>query len=136
MFNSYSKLDYFDKNIRKAITNLKSSNCSLAYEYINLAMIGNENAPEIHNLLGILSEIRGDLILAGKHYRAAGALDPTYKPASRNLDRITSFDYKFDKETLDYGDKPENEQEILYYVEYDKSNVGHLKKRGRFYEKI
>lgn len=129
MFNSYNKLDYFEKNIRKAIINLKSGNYSLAHEYINLAMLGNEDAPEVHNLLGILSEIKGDLILAGKHYRASYALDPTYKPASRNLDRITSFYYKFHKENLDYGDKSENEQDILLSIEYDKNNVGHLKKK-------
>ena len=107
MFNGYSKLEYFEKNTRKAITNLKANNYSLAQEYISLAMLGNENAPGGHNLLGILSEIKDDLILAGKHYRASYALDPTYKPASRNLDRIVSFNYKFDKESIDYGDVSE-----------------------------
>lgn len=129
MLNNYNKLDYFEKNFKKAIINLKSSNYSLAHEYIYLLMRINENAPEWHNLLGIFSEIKGDLILAGKHYRASYALDPTYKPASRNLYRITCFYYKFDKESLDYGDKPEKEDTLVYFIKYDEKNIGHLNKK-------
>lgn len=129
MLSNYNKLDYFQKNFKKAIINLKSSNYSLAHEYIYLLMRVNENTPEWHNLLGILSEIKGDLILAGKHYRASYALDPTYKPASKNLYRITCFYYKFDKESLDYGDKPEKEYPLVYFIKYDEKNIGHLNKK-------
>lgn len=129
MVKIYNKLEYFQENIKEAIINLKTNNCSLAHEYIILAMVEDENAPEGHNLLGILSEIKGDLILAGKHYRASWALDPTYKPASRNLERITSFNYIFNREHIDYGDKPEKEEEIVYYIEHNSKNIGHLKKK-------
>ncbi|MBO0563192.1 hypothetical protein EXQ39_07335 [Clostridium botulinum] len=129
MLSNYNKLDYFGKNFKKAIINLKSSNYSLAHKYIYLLMRVNENAPEWHNLLGILSEIKGDLILAGKHYRASYALDPTYKPASKNLYRITCFYYKFDKESLDYGDN--RKRRILWFILLNmmKKNIGHLNKK-------
>ena len=39
------------------------------------------NAPEPHNLLGIVMEQEGDHAGAMKHFRAAYALDPTYLPA-------------------------------------------------------
>ena len=39
------------------------------------------NAPQPHNLFGIVLEKEGDHVLAMKHFRAAYALDPTYTPA-------------------------------------------------------
>jgi len=47
--------------------------------------------PEAFNLLGALSEIRGNVEEAQKSYRAALALDPTYKPARDNLSRTTRW---------------------------------------------
>ena len=58
-----------------------------------------------HNLLGILAEFTGDLNMACKNYRASYSLDPTYKPASRNLDRITSMYPRLGNESPDFGDK-------------------------------
>ncbi|MBN1471763.1 MAG: response regulator, partial [Syntrophaceae bacterium] len=55
--------------------------------------------PEAFNLLGVLFEIRNDKYEALRNYRAALALDPSYKPAIHNLDRSTSF-------------KPETQMEI------------------------
>ncbi|BFL76659.1 tetratricopeptide repeat protein [Finegoldia magna] len=46
--------------------------------------------PVPHNLLGILMEIKGNHLLAMKHLRAAWALDPSYTPASINLDNMGS----------------------------------------------
>jgi hypothetical protein len=41
--------------------------------------------------MGALIEIKGDLVAAQKFYRAALDIDPTYKPASANLERTTSW---------------------------------------------
>ena len=91
-------------------------------------MFENCHAPEVHNLLGIIVDLTGDLSLAGKHFRAAYALDATYKPASRNLNRITSFNYRFGKTSPDFGDKPEAEENTPYIIKYDDNNIGHFSK--------
>jgi len=59
-----------------------------AREHVRLAIGENSTKPEALNLLGALTEIRGDWLEALKHYRAAVALDPSYKPATENIDRI------------------------------------------------
>ena len=46
---------------------------------------------EPHNLMGILLEHLGDQPGAMRHFRAAWALDPTYKPAGCNLQVCGSF---------------------------------------------
>ena len=61
------------------------------------------DAPEPHNLLGIWFELKGNEDKAHRHYRAACALDPTFMPARKNLERICRvFDIKNQK-TYDYG---------------------------------
>jgi Tfp pilus assembly protein PilF len=55
------------------------------------AMERYPHMPEPNNLLGILLERRGDHVLAMKHFRAAWALDPSYRPARQNLDGYGSF---------------------------------------------
>jgi DNA-binding response OmpR family regulator len=46
---------------------------------------------EAFNLLGVLLEHRGSRLEAQRYYRAAVALDPTYKPAWNNLNRSTQL---------------------------------------------
>jgi len=55
------------------------------------AMARYPHNPEPNNLLGILLEKQGDHVLAMKHFRAAWALDPTYRPARQNLESYSSF---------------------------------------------
>lgn len=74
-----------------------------ALPHIKDAMILNMDAPEPHNLLGILAEMSGDDSRARKHYRAAYALDPTYQPACRNLERLVDFVWKTVSRKYDYG---------------------------------
>lgn len=120
----------FEINIERAINALQAKDYTAAQEYIKNAMLGNYHSPEVHNLIGVLEELTGDLSLARKHYRAAWALDPTYKPASRNLERITYLSYTAGNAKPDLGDKPEEEEVIPYVVEYDKKNIGHLVKKS------
>jgi len=78
-----------------------------------------------------LAELGGETALAGKHYRAAYALEPSYKPAARNLDRITSIRYRMDNVAPDYGDGVETvEENNGYIIEYDDKNIGRVKKKG------
>jgi len=89
----YSKKCIFEKNYEKA------------KEYLKKAISEDLEAPEPQNLLGVLAEFEGDLLAAGRHYRAALELDPTYKPALENLERVTSF--KYSKEDIQFDDKVE-----------------------------
>lgn len=87
----------------RAANALKSNQKEEAYKIIIDALNAHPNSPEPQNLLGIWNEMNGNVDLARRHYRAAYALDPSYKPASRNLERLTHF---FDKkrEPIDFGD--------------------------------
>jgi len=62
-----------------------------SYEIIINTLKENPDAPEPHNLLGLWNEFNNNYDLARKHYRAAYALDPTYKPASINLERVCTM---------------------------------------------
>lgn len=64
-----------------------------AEEYLKKAVAMDVDFPEPHNLLGVLAEFRREVQVAQKHYRAALALDPTYEPANKNLERTSQFRY-------------------------------------------
>ncbi|MEW5935206.1 MAG: tetratricopeptide repeat protein, partial [Bacillota bacterium] len=49
--------------------------------------------PEAYNLLGLVAELGGQLPEALKMYRAALAVDPSYRPALANLERATGWRY-------------------------------------------
>lgn len=132
MFEINNKLNLFESNIKNAIKALKLKNYTLAVEFIHSAMLENDHAPEVYNLLGILSEVTGDLILAGNYYRVAYVFDPTYKPSCRNLERITSYFYKLEMDNIDYGDKPNKEEHLLHFIKYGSDNIGHLMKKQVF----
>lgn len=80
-----------------------------AENYLKKSLVKDIDSPEPHNLLGVLAENRRDFERAGKHYRAALDLDPTYKPAQSNLERIAQF--KYTQEGMDLGEKDEQEEE-------------------------
>ena len=82
----------YDLKVASATAALKARDFRQARVAIADAMGLNMDAPEPHNLLGILYEMLGDYQAARRHYRAEHALDPVYKPCCRNLERITSFD--------------------------------------------
>ena len=66
-------------------------NFAAARESVSKALAHDPGQPEAYNLMGALLEIKGDSLAAQKFYRAALDLDPTYKPASANLERTTSW---------------------------------------------
>jgi DNA-binding NtrC family response regulator len=63
-----------------------------AQEYLARAVAADATKPEALNLLGVLLEMNGNKIDAQKNYRAALALDPTYKPADANLRRSAGLE--------------------------------------------
>ena len=56
------------------------------YDMVCKSMSRYPDSPRPHNLLGILYEHEGYHTEAMKHFRTALALDPTFFPASRNMD--------------------------------------------------
>jgi len=121
----------YTEKISRAIHAMRDKEYQLAQLLIADAMRADSAAPAAHNLLGVLAELGGETALAGKHYRAAYALEPSYKPAARNLDRITSIRYRMDNVAPDYGDGVETvEENNGYIIEYDDKNIGRVKKKG------
>ncbi len=109
----------YDSYIQSAINALKQRSYPQAEENIKQAMLINPHSSVVHNLYGIFEELLMEDNLARKHYRAAYALDPTYKPAIRNLDRISTFEYYLKRIPIDYGDQPEEKAEDTYTAYYD-----------------
>lgn len=59
--------------------------------FIYKSMSEFPHAAQPHNLLGIVMEKMGDHLTAMKHFRAAWALDPSYRPANHNLNMYGTF---------------------------------------------
>lgn len=125
------KMNTFEDYIASAKRTLKAGDYLLAEEKIKKAMIENPHSPMVHNLYGILEELLKEDNLAHKHYLVANALDPAYKPAMRNLERISTFEERARKGYIDFGDISEQPEEERYIIEYDRNHIGHLKKKGR-----
>ncbi|HEY9668108.1 MAG TPA: response regulator [Coleofasciculaceae cyanobacterium] len=60
-----------------------------AMAHVRQAISCDPSRPDAFNLLGELQEIAGDRSDALKNYRVAISLDPTFKLAQNNLDRVT-----------------------------------------------
>lgn len=93
----------FDDLIKKAIKNIKKYEYKSAYQFIMDANYADPNRPESQNLLGIWYELQGDDNLARKHYRMAYVLDPIYKPACVNLERVSTL-FPTRHIPIDYGE--------------------------------
>lgn len=88
--------------LNNAINKLQNYKYEESYKYIMDAIKEDPNAPEPQNLLGIWYEFKGNKELARKHYRIAYVLKPTYKPASVNLERVSSL-FSGNDIQIDYG---------------------------------
>jgi len=102
MRKDYGSANYLTV-VSKAVNALKVRDFALSRSMIASAMAMEMDAPEPHNLLGILYELMGDDRAARQHYRAAYALDPTYKPSCRNLERLTLFGWSSSTGPADFG---------------------------------
>jgi len=66
---------------------IKAGHLDAAEEHLRKALSIDSGRAEAFNVLGAVSEMRGDRLEAQKQYRAALSLDPTYEPARSNLER-------------------------------------------------
>lgn len=88
------------------------------------AMENNPHAPQPHNLYGIVLEKMGDHAAAMRHFRAAWALDPSYAPASHNLETYGTF---FSRGTCAFDESDVTPSPIgKIEIEYDAHGVGYI----------
>ncbi|HNV22317.1 MAG TPA: response regulator [Candidatus Hydrogenedentes bacterium] len=86
-----SALHGYDAHIQWSKRCIQERRFPSAEEHVRKAIGLDASRAEAFNLLGALQELRGDGLGAAKSYRAAYALDPTYKPARINLERIAAI---------------------------------------------
>lgn len=95
---------------------------------IAAAMRDYPHAAQPHNLMGVLMEAEDDHAGAMRHFRAAWALDPTYRPARYNMERTGTF-YSAGACAIDESDCPAPQDRPRYKVEYDAQGIGHVVRR-------
>lgn len=126
------KLDMLCTSVRKLCAEQEFDKC---YGLICKTMSEFPHAAIPHNLLGIVLEKTGDHLNAMKHFRAAWALDPTYRPANQNLHNYGTF-YSNGKCAFDENDVPDDLSDDLKIV-YNKRGIGHIvSKKAKKYENI
>lgn len=124
MYTKQEPSNAYKSKIGSAATAIKLGDYDRATVLLGQAAQEDQNHPEYHNLLGIIAELKRDLALACRHYRAAYALDPSYEPASSNLARVTSYSIARNTGAPDYGDacKIEELPASFAYAEYKSRN--------------
>jgi FixJ family two-component response regulator len=83
----------YDKYLGLALQRISQGEFDTARVYAHKAVSLEPDRPEAFNLLGGLFEARSNRLEAEKNYRVALALTPSYRPAQKNLDRVTSRPY-------------------------------------------
>jgi DNA-binding response OmpR family regulator len=94
----------YEACIQQAKAAVESYDFANAASWAQAAVAQDTSRPEAFNLLGVLLERRGERLEAQRYYRAALALDPTYKPAWSNLNRSTQ---NWPQGGIDLGDGPQ-----------------------------
>ena len=97
------------------------------------AMTAAPHDAQPHNLMGIIAEGCNDHVQAMKHFRAAWALDPTYRPARINMERYGSFSGQMPRPVFDETEcEPcPAQSRLACRIEYDKHGIGHVIREER-----
>ena len=91
------------------------------------AMEEHPDNAEPHNLLGLLLEKQGDHTAAMRHFRAAGALDPAYRPAQLNLDAFGVFPHRGQGI---YSQEEDKQEPCACVIVYDARGIGHCMRKS------
>jgi DNA-binding NtrC family response regulator len=84
------KYEYY---VALAKRSINAGEFEVARVYAKKAIFIKHNRPEAYNIFGGICEVKGDRHEADTNYRVALDMDPTYKPARKNLERVTSRPY-------------------------------------------
>ncbi|GAB6138262.1 sigma-54-dependent transcriptional regulator [Halanaerobaculum tunisiense] len=95
------ELNTYQDYLHYAKSCINNQDLDKGYEYLKKAVSLDTSKPEAFNLLGVILELEDQDLEAQKKYRAALALDPSYKPAQENLERTSQFEY--DKSDINLG---------------------------------
>jgi DNA-binding response OmpR family regulator len=106
------KVTDYASSIELAKKSITDRHFDAAAEHVRKAISLDTSRPEAFNLLGAVMEICGDRDEAQKNYRAALSLDPSYKPAVKNLQRSTDVTWKR-KGGIDLGEKVDRKMKGL-----------------------
>jgi FixJ family two-component response regulator len=106
------KVTDYASSIELAKKSITDRHFDAAAEHVRKAISLDPARPEAFNLLGAVMEICGDRDEAQKNYRAALSLDPSYKPALKNLQRSTEATWKR-KGGIDLGEKVDRKMKGL-----------------------
>ena len=117
-------LDLLCSQVRESVNLGNFEDCLAA---IRNAMAEYPDAPQPHNLLGIVLEKQGNHPSAMRHFRAAWALDPTYAPAEENLKTYATF-YSRGRSAYDESDCQSSANDS-YSISYDATGIGHVIRR-------
>lgn len=82
---------YIKECIDKAKKYIVTKEYDEAEVLLRNALMLNSNSAEIENLLGVIEEKKGNVLLAQRYYRAALAFEPCYLPADNNLRRTVLY---------------------------------------------
>ena len=118
-------LDTLCSRVRESVNKGDFESC---YSWVRQAMADYPDAPQPHNLMGILLEKDGNHSGAMKHFRAAWALDPTYTPAEQNMQTYATF-FSTGRCAFDESDFA-LEDNRSYSVAYDAQGIGHVIRRS------
>lgn len=91
-----------DEKLRLALEAIGTYDYKSAKNYLMQAVSFDMENPEVYNLLGILYELNGDRLKAGKFYRVAYYMDQTFSAPAENLDRVSSL-FRCGKEDIKFG---------------------------------
>lgn len=114
-------LDFLCREVREAVAH---GNYTACMDRVCNSMAAYPDAPQPHNLMGILLEKQGNHTEAMRHFRAAWALDPTYTPAEENLETYATF-YSHGQCAFDESDCKSRDCSRLA-VDYDTDGIGHI----------
>jgi FixJ family two-component response regulator len=77
----------YEDYLAMAKQRISEGHFEVAGVYAQKAVFLSPDRPEALNLLGGISEVKGNLVEAEEYYRAALTRDPDYEPAKLNLER-------------------------------------------------
>ncbi len=103
--NNGKEANSFEDILNLAKGEINKKNFIEAIELLKKATSTDSEKPEPFNLMGIIYELKNQQAKAMKMYRAALALDPSYRPATDNLQRASEMTNQPDINDMDLGDE-------------------------------